>query len=293
MVMPEQLPLVTVYIATHNRPALLARAVGSCVEQTYPQLEIIVVDDNSTPEHMQQNEQFLQQYPQIKYLHLAVASGAPVARNTAIKMANGEFITGLDDDDEFEPGRITELVQQWYSHSGFAFLCTGYSVINEQKQRFSFSRRARAISYKQLLYANLVGNQIFTLTSSLRAINGFDPAMPSCQDYDTWLRLAAVFGRGYRIGSCSYILHHDHQSERISASAKREQGYQLLLKKHGQFMTAAQLASHQVNSALHNHQPLPWRAFFKLPFEQRLRVLKTLLMRRAWSLNFFSRGTPR
>ncbi|SNY51841.1 Glycosyl transferase family 2 [Arsukibacterium tuosuense] len=292
MALPEQLPLVTVYIATHNRPELLARAVGSCVAQTYLRLEIIVVDDSSGPEHKQQNQQLLQQYPQIKYLHLAVASGAPVARNTAIEMANGEFITGLDDDDEFEPGRITELVQQWYSHPGCAFLSTGYTVINEQQRRFSFAKRARAISYQQLLYANLVGNQIFTLTSSLRAINGFDPAMPSCQDYDTWLRLSAVFGSGYRIGSCSYILHHDHQFERISASAKREQGYQLLLKKHGEFMSAAQLASHQVNSALHNNQPLPWRAVFQLPLTQQLRVLKNLIMRRAWSLIFFSKGSP-
>jgi len=291
--MSEQLPLVTVYIATHNRPALLARAVGSCVAQTYPRLEIIVVDDNSTPEHKQQNQQLLEQYPQIKYLHLAVASGAPVARNSAIEMANGEFITGLDDDDEFDPRRITELVQQWYSRPGCAFLCTGYTVISEQQRRFSFARRARAISYQQLLYANLVGNQIFTLTSCLRAIDGFDPAMPSCQDYDTWLRLAAVFGSGYRIDSCSYILHQDHQSERISASVKREQGYQLLLQKHGEFMTAAQLASHQVNSALYNNQPLPWQAFFKLPLTQQLRVLKTLILRRAWSLKFSGRGTRR
>ena len=293
MAMPEQLPLVTVYIATHNRPELLARAVGSCVAQTYPQLEIIVVDDGSTPGNMQRNQQLLQQYPQIKYLYLPEAGGAPVARNTAINIASGEFITGLDDDDEFKPERINELVEHWYSRPACAFLSTGYTVINGQNRLFNYARRARAISYQQLLYANLVGNQLFTLTSSLRAINGFDTSLPSCQDYDTWLRLAATFGSGFRVGSCSYILHQEHDAERISVSAKREQGYQLLLAKHRKFMTTAQLASHQLNFALHNNKTIPWRAFLHLPPTQSLQVLKTLIVQKALSLVRFTSGRPR
>ncbi|MBV2127795.1 glycosyltransferase [Arsukibacterium indicum] len=284
MAMPEQLPLVTVYIATHNRPGLLARAVGSCLAQTYPHIEIIVVDDGSAPAHAQQNQQLLQQFPEVIYRYLPKSSGAPVARNTAIELARGQFITGLDDDDEFMPQRISELVQQWHRHPGCAFLCTGYTVINEQQRRFCFARRPRVISYQQLLFANLVGNQIFTLTSSLQTINGFDPDMPSCQDYDTWLRLAAAFGDGYRIKSCSYILHQDHQSERISGSSRRESGYQLLLEKHRRFMNQAQLASHQVNQAIFNNNAFPWRAFVRLPLSQRLRVVKVLVSQRLGKL---------
>lgn len=291
--MTGQQPLVSIYIATQNRPQLLARAISSCVAQTYSRLEIIVVDDGSAPEQAKQNRQLLSEYPQIKYVYLAEAGGAPVARNTAIKMASGDFITGLDDDDEFKPQRISELVQHWYSRSDCAFLCTGYTVITEQQRLYNYARRGRSINYQQLLYANVVGNQLFTLTSTLRAIGGFDITLPSCQDYDTWLRLAAAFGKGYRISSCSYILHQDHQAERISASSRRELGYQLLLQKHGKFMTSAQLASHQVNHALHNNKALPWGAFFRLPLSQCLRVLKTLLVRRAWSLVLFSKGVQR
>lgn len=291
--MSVQQPLVSIYIATHNRPQLLARAISSCVAQTYPRLEIIVVDDGSAAEQAEQNRQLLSEYPQIKYLYLPQAGGAPVARNAAINLASGEFITGLDDDDEFKPQRISELVQHWYSRTDCAFLCTGYTVITEQQRLFNYARRARAINYQQLLYANVVGNQLFTLTSTLRAIGGFDTTLPSCQDYDTWLRLAATFGKGYRIRSCSYILHQEHQSERISVSDRREQGYQLLLEKHRKFMTPAQLASHQVNHALHNNKAFPWRAFFRLPLTQCFRVLKTLLVRRAWRLVLISRGLQR
>jgi glycosyltransferase involved in cell wall biosynthesis len=291
--LPEQQPLVSIYIATQNRPQLLARALSSCVAQTYPKLEIIVVDDGSSPELAEQNQQLLSEYPQIKYLYLPKASGAPVARNTAINIARGEFVTGLDDDDEFKPQRISELVQHWYSRTDCAFLCTGYTVITGQHRLFNYARRARAINYQHLLYANVVGNQLFTLTSTLRAIEGFDITLPSCQDYDTWLRLAAAFGKGYRIKSCSYIVHQEHQAERISASDRREQGYLQLLEKHRKFMTSAQLASHQVNHAIHNNTSFPWRAFFRLPPAQCLRVMKTLFVKRAWSLILISRGLQR
>lgn len=288
-----QQPLVSIYIATHNRPELLARAVNSCVAQSYPRLEIIVVDDGSEPEQATRNQQLMNDYPQIKYVYLPEPQGAPAARNTAINLASGEFITGLDDDDEFKPERVSELIHQWYSRSDCAFLCTGYTVITGKNRVFKYGRRQRSINYQQLLYANVVGNQAFTLTSSLRAIGGFDITLPSCQDYDTWLRLTAAFGNGYRIGGCSYIVHQDHVAGRISVSERRELGYRLLLEKHRKFMTAAQLASHQVNLALHNDKDIPWRAFLKLPLLQRLRVLKTLLARRFWSLLLPNRELPR
>ncbi|WP_276321913.1 glycosyltransferase [Rheinheimera aquimaris] len=288
---PLERPLVTIYIATQNRPQMLKRAVLSCISQTYSPLEVIVVDDGSEEINAQKNQKLLADYPQVKYIRLPQPAGAPVARNTAINLAQGEFITGLDDDDEFTPERVSEFVTHWYRYNDYGFLCTGYTVIAENMQRFEYGAKARTVSYSQLLYANVVGNQVFTLTSTLRAIGGFDPSLPSCQDYDTWLRLAAAFGKGYRINSTSYILHQEHQSGRISASEKRETGYKLLLEKHRQYMTPAQLASHQVNFALYNNSVFPWIAFLRLPPSQSIRVIKTLLVRKGWHRFRFGRMT--
>lgn len=276
--MPGQQPLVSIYIATQNRPLLLARAISSCVAQSYPNIEIIVVDDGSKAELAAQNQQLLRLYPQINYVYLPQPSGAPAARNTAIKMALGEFITGLDDDDEFTPQRISDFVRHWQLLDNYAFLCSGYRVVTSDKRRHDFGRKATVITQQQLLYANLVGNQVFTTTEKLRTIGGFDNRLPSCQDYDTWLRLAETFGKGYRIAGCSYILHQDHAFARISASERREQGYQMLLQKHRHLMNRAQLASQQVNFALFNDKAMPWHAFWRLPVLQYPRVLKIVLL---------------
>lgn len=274
----EHQPLVTIYIATHNRPQLLKRAIRSCVAQSYSNIEIIVVDDGSEAELAIQNQQISSLYPQVNYVYLPVAGGAPQARNKAINMARGEFITGLDDDDEFSEHRISDFIQQWFLHSNYAFLCSGYRVISANNRLHYFGRKARVIDLQQLLYANLVGNQVFTTTEKLRAIGGFDTELTSCQDYDTWLRLSAAFGSGYRISGYSYIVHQDHASERISASARREQGYQLLLQKHRQLMNSAQLACQQVNFALFNGKVMPWRAFWCLPLMQYPRVIKVVFL---------------
>ena len=54
---PLERPLVTIYIATQNRPQMLERAVLSCIRQTYLPLEVIVVDDGSAEVNAQKNQQ--------------------------------------------------------------------------------------------------------------------------------------------------------------------------------------------------------------------------------------------
>lgn len=234
-------PLVSVYIPTRNRPDMLRRAIQSCLKQSYQRLEIIVVDDASTVEVQLQLQQMLAQWPTIKFLFNDTQMGACYSRNRAIASATGEFITGLDDDDEFEPTRIAEFVQNWDSADGF--LCSGYQFVLAGGRRVRSGRAALAISASTLLEVNLVGNQLFTKTAYLTTIGGFDPTLVACQDYDVWIRLAQAFGSGRRLASFSYIVHQEHELERISTQHRRLLGHQQLIDKHQQHMSASQINS--------------------------------------------------
>lgn len=236
-------PVVTVYIPSRNRPELLRRAVDSCLTQSYPYLDIIVVDDASDTVFQPQIDQCVRRDPRIRLFRQPEQQGACAARNLAISAATGEFITGLDDDDEFMPDRIAAFVSAWQQQPSASFLCSGYVAI-QQNHRYRYARQRRAIELKQLLHANIVGNQIFTRTVSLRAIGGFDTQLPACQDYDAWIRLVQRFGTGYRLANCSYLVHQEHDLPRISNSEKRQTGYQLLLEKHRHVMSPAQVDSH-------------------------------------------------
>lgn len=103
-------PLVTVYIPTFNRVELLKRAVESVRQQTYQNLEIIIVDDCSNDNTHGYLEEITKRDSRIRYFIKEKNSGACVSRNIAIDNAKGEFITGLDDDDYFLKNRIAEFI---------------------------------------------------------------------------------------------------------------------------------------------------------------------------------------
>jgi glycosyltransferase involved in cell wall biosynthesis len=95
-----------VVIPTRNRPELLARALARVLAQRHALIEVIVVDDGSTPANHQHNLALQRDAaPRVRILHLPDATGTGAgpsqARNTAMAHAQGEFIAFCDDDDEW------------------------------------------------------------------------------------------------------------------------------------------------------------------------------------------------
>lgn len=255
-------PLVTVYIATHNRAALLLRALESVLNQTYPNIEIIVADDGSSDE----TAELIQPYVESKkviYLRNETPKGACATRNLAIMEAKGEYITGLDDDDEFTKTRIRLLLDTFIINR-YSCLATSYAektpsgVINRQLD-------TGIVTLDKLLHANVLGNQVFTKTAYLKEIGGFDEEMPAFQDYDTWVRLLARFGSGYKLRDLEYIWYTDHQSGRISESPQRRvRALTLFIQKHEHLMSPKHKNSMAILSKRLNKLPYSAIEFFQL-----------------------------
>lgn len=107
MAMTSEKLLVSAIITTHNRKELLKRAVESVVEQTYPNIELIVVDDASTDGTKEYCEK--QQFQYI-YISREESRGGNYARNLGVKMVKGEYVAFLDDDDYWLPTKIEKQV---------------------------------------------------------------------------------------------------------------------------------------------------------------------------------------
>ncbi|WP_323191217.1 glycosyltransferase family 2 protein [Halostella sp. PRR32] len=99
------MPKVTVIIPTYNRAETLPRAVDSALDQTFEDLEVLVVDDGSTDE----TRELLDSYsdPRVRTIAHETNRGANVARNTGIENARGEYVAFLDSDDEWYPGKVS------------------------------------------------------------------------------------------------------------------------------------------------------------------------------------------
>ncbi|WP_180066577.1 glycosyltransferase [Acinetobacter sp. YH12129] len=212
-------PLVTVYIPTFNRVELLKRAVKSVQDQTYQNLEIIIVDDCSTDGTHEYLKQVSKEDKRVRFFLKETNSGACVSRNIAIENAKGEFITGLDDDDYFDKKRLELFVKNGHKINGDCMgLCTLYSLhydfgIKKSNKLF----KSRKIYQNDLYVSNEIGNQIFTRTEFLQKIEGFNEKLSCLQDLDCWIRLLK---KGYilRDFNFTYFVDCSHEGFRITDS---------------------------------------------------------------------------
>lgn len=271
--------LISIYIPTRNRLPLLLRAVASCLSQTFTDFELIIVDDASTPEIQQQISLLSNLDGRIRVILQPTQQGASAARNVAIMQARGEFITGLDDDDEFTPERLETFLSAWRSEPGHAFLCTASCLLLPGSKRVTAFMGRKVIRLADLLSANVAGNQVFTRTEYLRAVGGFDVEQTSCQDYDTWVRLIERFGSALRLAAVTQIVHQEHGGGRISASPNRLAGYRRFLQKHQHLMTPTQRRSQLFLQQLYDENVSVWRLLWHAPLAKYPIALKVCLLR--------------
>lgn len=254
--------LVSVYIPTHNRSGLLKRAVDSVLNQSHKDVEIIIVDDGSSDDTEATVQNYLQQHKNIVYLRHEQPKGACAARNYAISVAKGKYITGLDDDDEFKPDHVSGLFNSFDEQYSFVAACLLEDTGTSQIER---SLDCGVIELSSLLHYNKVGNQVFTLTSRMREIGGFDETFPAFQDYDTWVRLVDKFGPGVKISQASYVWHTSHEQERISNfPTKRLAALGLFTAKHQGIMSQCHKNSLEVMRIRMASEAFPLSRFLKL-----------------------------
>lgn len=99
-------PKVTVLMAVHNASGTLEKAVGSILQQTWQNLELIAIDDCSSDNSWQILKRLAQEDPRLKIHHSPVNAGPYTCRNIGLNMATGDWITGHDADDWAHPYRL-------------------------------------------------------------------------------------------------------------------------------------------------------------------------------------------
>ena len=134
--------MVSVIIPTHNRSNTLERAIKSVISQTYPEIEIIIVDDNANNEEERQKvKKIVENYNNINLIQNKVNLGGGQSRNEGIKAAKGKYVAFLDDDDEFFPQKIEKQYELYkYVSSkddkvGLIYCYAEYISVNERKIR--------------------------------------------------------------------------------------------------------------------------------------------------------------
>ncbi|MCR2807402.1 glycosyltransferase family 2 protein [Paenibacillus soyae] len=187
---------VSVVIPSFNRAKTIWKALDSVLNQTYPIAEIIIVDDNSQDDTETVVNSYREKHPNITYYKHSVNRGGGAARNTGIELSKGRYIAFLDSDDEWLENKIEKQMKlvSTLKDKNIGMVYTGiYNVYINQGNRVSKYSPNR---YKDIMYGllceNFIGSTSVVLCSkeALLAIGGFDVTLPSCQDWDLYLKIA-------------------------------------------------------------------------------------------------------
>ncbi|HSL43692.1 MAG TPA: glycosyltransferase [Anaerolineales bacterium] len=186
----QQVTLLTsIVIPCYNQARFLGEAIESALAQTYPRLEIIVVDDGSTDD----TAIVAARYPNVHYVR-QMNQGLAAARNTGLRESHGEVLAFLDADDRLLPEAVEHGVAHLLNSPGHAFVSGRYRYIGEDGKILNeyHQEPAEPDSYAAFLRGNYIGMHatVAYRRAVIEAEGGFDPSLPACEDYDLYLRIA-------------------------------------------------------------------------------------------------------
>lgn len=189
-------PTVSVVMATYNRADMIGETISSILNQTFSDLELIIVSDGSTDD----TESVVASYgdPRIRFFTQENSGRPAVPRNNGIRQARGKYIAFCDDDDPWLPEKL-ERQLRYFPEEGISCLATECRIIGEclvlsKPVSFAAGEAYRDFSYVDLLYSlnPVIASSVLARRDFVLAEGGFDESTTYSfiEDWEFWLRLS-------------------------------------------------------------------------------------------------------
>ena len=189
---------ITVVCPTFNSAAFVIETLASVVAQDTPPREVVVVDDGSSDGTADLVEQYFAEVkPDFETKVVRAQHGGPGAsRNLGVEAASLPWIAFLDSDDFWLPAKLTVVTDAIKANPEANFFCHDEVLVTHRQQRvdMTYSRRVDTTGdmIRQIYFANRFSTSAVVCRKDLLVDAGlFDTTLPSAQDYEMWLRMAA------------------------------------------------------------------------------------------------------
>lgn len=230
-------PLVSVIIPTRDRRRLVTRAVASVRSQTYPHMEIIVVDDGSSDG----TAEVMAEHGDVTLIRLEPAIGGAAARNRGIRASQGELVAFLDSDDEWLPRKIERQVALLTASERLGAVYCRHLHHDDATDRRGL---ARSELYRgDITHHLLTGRCPRTVSlflvrrAALDSVEGFDEDLRGFQDTDLWIRMSSQWD--FDAVDEPLVVVHNHDGARITTDiGARHAALDSFLGKWGDAMEA-------------------------------------------------------
>jgi GT2 family glycosyltransferase len=202
-------PLVSIVALCYNHEKYVIEALQSVVNQTYPNIELIIVDDFSTDGSREKISTFVKNHPSVQVIFNEKNLGNCKAFNRAFKISKGKYLIDLSTDDVMLPNRVEEQVKLFESSDKIGVVFSDADFIDEESSVYHHSKfnywRKRIKEFPiGEVYAKMVGMELYINAptmmirrSILEQLGGYDESL-TFEDLDIWIRAA-------RISEFSYV----------------------------------------------------------------------------------------
>jgi len=197
-------PLVSIIIPTYNRANLLPICIRSCLDQTYKNIEIIVVDDGSIDNTAEVVTKFNEKDSRI-ILVKKENGGLSSALNYGFKFAKGSYLTWTSDDNYYSKDAINSMLMFLQQHNCSLVYCDYFRF---KKDSPSIIRRISCPDIDTLKQDNCIGPCFLYTRKIMEVIGAYDPETKLAEDYDFWIRVAKKFSICHLKETLYYYMEH-------------------------------------------------------------------------------------
>ncbi len=226
---------MSVILPVYNRESTITRAIKSVLNQSYDEIELIIVDDASddnTVEMIRHSND-----KRIVFIQSKSRGGAGKARNIGLKIAKGNYIAFQDSDDEWLPCKLEKQLS-YMKKENYKISFTPYKLMEETKTLiipYNYNQLDSYIISDILKKGNIIGTPTLVLEKEvIDNVGVFDESMPAWEDYELIIRIA----KKYTIGCVKEILLHAYRQEQCISTNYGKVIYSAMyiLRKHMDFV---------------------------------------------------------
>jgi len=175
-------------LPTYNGAKYIRQSIDSCLNQTYKNIELIIIDDGSTDT----TSVIIKSYKdiRIKYIKHKKNKGLPTALNTGFAKATGDYLTWTSDDNCYANEAVEKMLSFLKNKNCFFVFCDFY-MFNEEDP--SSLKIVRLPDVPALENHNDIGACFLYSRGVKEVIGGYDPDAALAEDYDYWIRVSKKF----------------------------------------------------------------------------------------------------
>lgn len=181
-------PAVSIVLPSYNGARFLRQSIDSCLQQSFPDWELIIVDDGSTDE----TDQVIRSYRESRILSIrhSINRRLPAALNTGFRMCRGEFLTWTSCDNRYSPDALEVLVDFLRRNRDTDLVYADCNLIDERGRKVGHYQTGPT---ERLIDHNVIGACFLYRREVYRVIGNYEVASFLAEDYDYWLRTSQQF----------------------------------------------------------------------------------------------------